>query len=98
MNVPLELVIEYQSASVAIATVASAISKVCLEESFDTIMRYAIHELVHSLQHMNREGKADPYKEKEYLDRPDEAKAFKAQVKEIKRREGDGEVQENVHF
>ena len=46
-----------------------------LNEDFEIIMRYAIHELVHSLQHMKAEG-IDLYASEEYLDREDELEAF----------------------
>lgn len=49
--------------------------------NFDIIMRYAIHELVHALQHMERHQKGDPYEDEEYLDRPDELEAFQYQIK-----------------
>ncbi len=52
-----------------------------VDEGFDKIMRYAIHELTHALQHMKREGVGDPYEGEEYLDRPDELEAFQNQIK-----------------
>jgi hypothetical protein len=52
-----------------------------LDEEFHIIMRYAIHEFVHSLQHMKSEGGKDEYKGKDYLDRGDEMEAFQYQIK-----------------
>lgn len=52
-----------------------------MDEPFETMMRYAIHELVHALQHMKSKHKVDPHKDMEYLDRPDELEAFQYQIK-----------------
>jgi len=51
-----------------------------IDAPFEKIMRYAIHELVHALQHMKRYGQEDPYKDDQYLDRPDELEAFQHQI------------------
>ncbi len=51
-----------------------------MDAPFEKVMRYAIHELVHALQHMQRHGKEDPYKDHDYLDRPDELEAFQHQI------------------
>lgn len=67
-----------------------------LNDSFEVVMRYAIHELVHALQHMKREGKGDPYKNKEYLDRPDELEAFQYQVEFENQAIGPDEAKEYV--
>jgi len=50
-----------------------------LFQPFDIIMRYAIHEFVHALQHMDKEGVASNNKAYDYLDNPDEIDAFKWQ-------------------
>ena len=50
-----------------------------LDEDFEVIMRYSIHELVHALQHMKLEG-LDAYEDDEYLDRYDEMEAFQYQI------------------
>lgn len=50
-----------------------------LDEDFEVIMRYAIHELVHSLQHMKMIG-VDPYDGEDYLNRGDELEAFQYQI------------------
>jgi len=51
-----------------------------LNEKFEIMMRYVIHELVHVFQHIEREGKSDPYDGMDYLERPDEIQAFQFQV------------------
>jgi hypothetical protein len=51
-----------------------------LDEDFDIIMRYAIHELVHALQHMRDIGREE-MEDEEYLDRGDELEAFQYQIK-----------------
>ena len=51
-----------------------------IDEEFDIIMRYAIHELVHALQHMRSVG-SSKHKSQEYLDQKDELEAFQYQVK-----------------
>jgi len=50
-----------------------------MDEEFETIMRYAIHELVHSLQHMKLKG-LESLEEQDYLDRGDEIEAFQYQI------------------
>ena len=51
-----------------------------IDEDFNIIMRYVIHELVHAFQHMRRKSDGDPYESYEYLDRPDEMEAFQYQL------------------
>nr|BDD46251.1 hypothetical protein 83 [bacterium] len=68
-----------------------------LSEPFEVIMRYAVHELTHALQHMNRDHlKEDPYKDEEYLDRPDEHDAFDNQVSYQMEAEGPEATREYV--
>jgi hypothetical protein len=52
-----------------------------MSKSFDTIMRYVIHEFVHVCQHIkNQKGKPKSSKRDEtYLDNPEEVEAFKWQ-------------------
>ncbi len=50
-----------------------------MSEEFEVIMRYAIHELVHALQHMKMEG-MEAFEDDTYLDRPDELEAFQYQI------------------
>ena len=52
----------------------------CDGEPWSILMRYAIHELTHALQHMAREGEADADDGKDYLDRDDEMEAFQNQI------------------
>lgn len=72
------------------------LNKKLLDEPFEILMRYAIHELVHALQHMDSEGGEDPYSEHEYLDRPDELEAFKYQIEYDKNNRGEDKVIEYV--
>ena len=51
-----------------------------LKEERNIIMRYIIHELVHSLQHMKGVG-LEIHEAEEYLDRSDELEAFQFQIK-----------------
>jgi len=67
-----------------------------VNDGFHMMMRYAIHELVHIFQHMNREGKSDPYQGQDYLDRPDEQEAFKVQIEYEKQENGEAEAEEYV--
>ncbi len=59
------------------------LNKSLLNETFEVIMRYVIHELVHALQHMEKEDKKkdDNNQDREYLDNPDELEAFQKQIK-----------------
>lgn len=66
-----------------------------LQEEFEIMMRYAIHELVHSLQHMRSEG-IDPYATDEYLDREDELEAFQFQIAYDSEERGEEEALEYV--
>lgn len=56
------------------------LNKKILHDDLTLIKRYIVHELVHVFQHMEREGMPDPYKQYQYLERPDEQEAFQAQV------------------
>ncbi len=68
-----------------------------MEGPFNDVMRYAIHELVHAFQHMEREEETkDPYKKEEYLDRPDELEAFQYQIKFENDARGEEEATEYV--
>jgi len=68
-----------------------------IKEEFEVMMRYPVHELVHVFQHMEREGSGgDPYENYEYLDRPDEREAFKAQIKYEKQERSEEEAEEYV--
>jgi len=67
-----------------------------LDEKFDIIMRYVIHELVHVFQHIKREGTDDPYDGMEYLERPDEVQAFQFQVEFQEDFSGENDAKEYV--
>lgn len=91
--------IDFEDIDVSAKTINSEIflSNDLIPKGLDIMIRYAIHELVHALQHMEREGESDPYDGKEYLDRPDELEAFQAQIEEMEKREGPGATKEYVN-
>tara|TARA_B100000131_G_scaffold286880_1_gene297131 strand:+ start:2940 stop:3449 length:510 start_codon:yes stop_codon:yes gene_type:complete len=51
-----------------------------IEEGYEIMLRYVVHELVHVFQHMENKEKIDLYPDHEYLDRPDELQAFQYQI------------------
>lgn len=77
-GIPLEFVDDLEASAKTVDSRIQLNSEL-LNEDFEIIMRYAIHELVHSLQHMKSEG-IDPYATDEYLDREDELEAFQFQI------------------
>lgn len=72
------------------------LNKSLLSETYDILYRYAVHEVVHSLQHLDIENRVDDYEELDYLDRPDELEAFQYQIEADKNRRGEDEVIEYV--
>lgn len=75
--------IKFDDLDVSAKTVDSEIilNNKLIEKSFDIVMRYVIHELVHAIQHCENGGKNKKNnKSKDYLDNPDEVDAFKKQV------------------
>lgn len=52
-----------------------------VDEKFEIMARYLIHELAHCFQHMENEGKKQKKKQKDYLNRPEELEAFQYQIK-----------------
>ena len=66
-----------------------------MDEEFEIIMRYAIHELVHSLQHMKMKG-LEMFEEEEYLDRDDEIEAFQYQIEYESKERGQDEAEQYV--
>lgn len=53
-----------------------------MDEKFEIICRYVVHELTHVFQHMKKEFSKDKNRRnKEYLDRPEEIEAFQNQIK-----------------
>ena len=56
-----------------------------MDEEFEIVMRYAVHELVHALQHMtaddDEESKSNSNLGVDYLDDQNEVEAFQFQVK-----------------
>jgi hypothetical protein len=67
-----------------------------LNEPFEVIMRYLVHELVHALQHTEIKDGKDPYEGYEYLDRPDEIEAFQYQIEFDKNNRGEDHAIEYV--
>jgi hypothetical protein len=51
-----------------------------IEEGYEIMLRYVVHELVHVFQHMENKEKRDLYPNHDYLDRPDELQAFQYQI------------------
>ena len=51
-----------------------------LEKSFDILMRYVIHELVHATQHASDISKSKDDDVKDYLDKDTEIEAFQRQI------------------
>lgn len=77
-GIPMEFVDDLEASAKTIDSRIQLNSEL-LNEEFEIIMRYAVHELVHSLQHMKAEN-IDPYATDEYLDRGDELEAFQFQI------------------
>lgn len=77
-GIPFEFVDNLEASA---KTVNSAIqlNSSLLDEEFEVMMRYSIHELVHALQHMKLEG-LEIDEAEEYLDRSDEIEAFQYQI------------------
>lgn len=57
------------------------LSTALIDERFEIMARYLLHELTHCFQHMEKEGQKRGEKEKVYLDRPEELEAFQNQIK-----------------
>jgi hypothetical protein len=51
-----------------------------VDEKFEIMARYLLHELTHCFQHMENDGKSRKKKREDYLDRPEELEAFQFQV------------------
>jgi len=66
-----------------------------MDEEFEIIMRYAIHELVHALQHMRGEG-GEKDEAGSYLDREDELEAFQYQIEYELEERGEESAEEYV--
>ena len=67
-----------------------------IEEGYEIMLRYVIHELVHVFQHMENKEKKDLYPNHEYLDRPDELQAFQYQIEFDESARGEKSVIEYV--
>ena len=65
-----------------------------MDKPFNIMMRYVIHELTHSIQHVqDQESKRDT---EEYLDRPTEIEAFKNQIEYDADKRGEDKAEEYV--
>ena len=90
--------LDFEELDVSAKTVDSKVylNEDLLSEPFEIIMRYAVHEVTHALQHMNREHlDHDPYAD-DYLDREDELAAFQNQIEYQKSAEGEDATREYV--
>ena len=93
-GIPFEFVDDLDASA---KTVDSAIqlNSNLLDEEFEIIMRYSIHELVHALQHMKSEH-LNNCEGEEYLDRADELEAFQYQIEYEAEERGKSEAEEYV--
>lgn len=92
-GIPIEF-IEDLEASAKTTNSCIKLNSNLLDEEFEVIMRYAVHELVHALQHML----PDNYNcdDEEYLERPDELSAFQYQIKYEDKERGKDKAEEYV--
>lgn len=67
-----------------------------IEKSFDIVMRYVIHELVHAIQHTDSKSKIKKDKSEDYLDKETEKEAFTYQIKFDKENRGEKAAEEYV--
>lgn len=67
-----------------------------MEKEFDILMRYVIHELVHAIQHSDKNAKNKEDDSKDYLDKQSEIDAFIEQVKFDKENRGEDAAEEYV--
>jgi hypothetical protein len=93
-GIPMEFVDDLEASAKTIDA-RIQLSTSLLKEDFEIIMRYAIHELVHSLQHMRSEG-INLNEDVDYLDREDELDAFKFQIKYDAKERGIDEAESYV--
>jgi hypothetical protein len=68
-----------------------------LDEKIEIIARYLLHELTHSFQHMEKEGKKIKEKNKVYLNRPEEMEAFQYQIKFDSKKRSEDKVNKYVN-
>ena len=91
--------IRFEELDVSAKTVNSNISlnPKLMNKSFEIIMRYVIHELVHCFQHIKNYNKNNSSKDDEdYLDDKDEIEAFQWQIKYDEESRGEEEAEEYV--
>jgi hypothetical protein len=68
-----------------------------IDDKFEIVARYLLHELTHCFQHMEKEGKKNKEKNKVYLNRPEEMEAFQYQIEFDARKRSDKKVNEYVN-
>ncbi len=68
-----------------------------MDEGTHIIGRYLLHELTHSFQHMEKEGRKQKPKDKIYLNRPEELEAFQYQIKFDAKKRPDDDVNKYVN-
>lgn len=93
--------IRFEELDVSAKTVNSNISlnPKLMSKSFDIVMRYVIHELVHCFQHVKKynKNKNNSIRDNEdYLDNDDEIEAFQWQIKYDEESRGEEEAEEYV--
>jgi hypothetical protein len=93
-GIPLDFSDELETSARTVNSSIELNSKL-MDEEFEVMMRYAIHELVHALQHMKLEG-MEAFEDDNYLDRPDEMEAFQYQVEYESEAKGQNSAEEYV--
>lgn len=68
-----------------------------IDDKFEIVARYLLHELTHCFQHMEKEGKKNKEKNKVYLNRPEEMEAFQYQIEFDARKRSGKKVNEYVN-
>ena len=68
-----------------------------IDDKFEIVARYLLHELTHCFQHMEKEGKKNKGKNKVYLNRPEEMEAFQYQIEFDARKRSGKKVNEYVN-
>lgn len=93
--------IRFEDLDVSAKTVNSNISlnPKLMNKSFDIVMRYVIHELVHCFQHVknfNKKKDNNSKDDEDYLDDKNEIEAFQWQIKYDEESRGEDEAEEYV--
>ena len=72
------------------------LNKKLMEKEFDILMRYVIHELVHAIQHCDKNSHQEKDEAEDYLDKETEVEAFVEQIKFDKENRGKNAAEEYV--